>query len=124
MDKYLTVTAQGVMNISQLLSNYYRTQIKLWKPEADRMIESIAKDSGKQPLRLFQTFFENPEECLSGYFKTQVLEEKDMLAMYPHYESSIRSLSPTQYYYIFVCNGALNDGKSALVMHQVIETKQ
>lgn len=101
-----------VSTMADILVKWFEDNPSLWRPEVDEYIEKLSR--GK--LRVFQTFFNNPYECLSGAFNPQVLEEKDVKAMYPKFEGAMRNLPQDTYCYIFCCNGALEGGSKALIM--------
>lgn len=117
MEKYLDPTTKKVMEMANNLANWFLNYPNEWKPEIDEYIEKLS--NGK--LRVFQTFFHSPSECLSGSFQPQVLEEKDIKAMYPKFETSVKNLPKNTYCYIFSCNGAANNGRDAVIMQTFIK---
>lgn len=117
MNKYLNPVTEQVMNMHKTLINWFKAHPENWKPEIDHYIGVCS--NGK--LRVFQTFFNSPAECLSGSFRPQVLEEKDMIAMYPQFLDSVQNLPPDTYCYLFTCNGAVNNGTEALVAQSFIK---
>jgi hypothetical protein len=71
-------------------------------------------EAGVTTPRAIQTFFESPEECLSGKFAIQPLQESDLRAMYPNFAEQVLRLPPYAYAYFFACNNAVfSDGKPA-----------
>lgn len=110
--QYTDPLAQKVMSMHKILITWFKQNPNEWRPEVDEY------SNGR--LRVFQTFFETPQECLSGAFRTQVLQEKDLIAMYPQFIESVQNLPPNTYCYLFTCNGALNKGTHALISQTFI----
>jgi hypothetical protein len=117
MESYTEPLAQKVMGVHQKLIKWFKQNPNEWRPEVDEYI--IKCSNGR--LRVFQTFFETPEGCLSGNFRTQVLQEKDLIAMYPQYIESVQNLPSDTYCYLFTCNGALKNRTHALISQTFIK---
>ena len=105
-----------VMTMHETLFNWYNNYPSEWRPEIDALIQ---KCSGGE-YRVFQTFFDSPEECLSGQFRTQVLSKDDITKMYPTLLESATKVPQNGYLYIFTCNGTLNEGKDALIGSSIL----
>jgi hypothetical protein len=112
MNNYLN--SSKVMQMSAQLINYIKTS-KECKVEAEALIKET---DGK--VRLIQTFFDSPTDCLSGKFKLQALNEKDVQQMYPDYIELARSVQAPKFVYVFVCNDGIESG-TALISNTIIE---
>ncbi len=75
----MTTTLQKVKNINELLLDYFIKN----KNSLSTQLEADILQQSNGKYRVFHTFFESVEECLSGKFNMQVLAEKDIIAMYP-----------------------------------------
>ena len=112
MDKFLNPVTPKIMRMHQRIRQWLDENRDIWIQEVD---EDIANQSGNEDkkIRTFQTFFENPEEALTGKFKLQALREKDIIDIYPDLLEKARNVPDGKYLYIFNCNSA-GDDKTAL----------
>jgi hypothetical protein len=108
---------EKVIKMHETLFNWFNDHPSDWRPEIDTLIQKCS--GGK--YRVFQTFFETTDDCLSGNFQTQVLTENDIKIMYPSLLEEAGTVPQNSYLYIFTCNGALNGGKEALIGPMMLE---
>lgn len=98
---------QKIMNVNDLLINYLLNNKNNWIPDVEKAI--LNQSNGK--YRVFHIFFNNVKECLSGKFHIEVLDEKDIIAMYPKLLNSSSNVENNKFMYIFHCNDAISKGQ-------------
>lgn len=103
MDKWTSPVAAKLSKVQNALENWFRNNEGKWRSAVDKDIETLSK--GK--WRVFQTFFESPEEAFSGNFEIQVLDEYDIQQMYPQFLSNLKDIPKNSYSYIFTCNNGI-----------------
>jgi len=110
MDNYLNPQTHSLMQLQYQLCLWFEKNPNIWREKIED--EFNKQSNGK--FRVFHTFFESPNEALSGKFKQQALSENDIKQMYPKFYDSVTDIEPNSYCYIFACNGGAGPGQALL----------
>ena len=106
-----------VMKYNAIFIKWHQTNPNEWRKKMEE--DFITQSNGK--IRAFQLFFNSPQELASNLFKAVALEEKDVQQMYPNFYQQILSITDkNKYFYIFTCNGVLDNGKTALISNTIL----
>ena len=115
MDQYNNPLTQSLMQMHRQLYSWFKDNPEEWRDKIEDDFKTVS--NGK--FRVFQTFFDSPQEVLSGIFRQQVLSEEDIKRMYPKFYDTMKDIPQNKYCYMFACNNGLGEGQ-ALIAQSII----
>ena len=86
----------------------------VWLKEVDDYIAKL----GERNVRVFQTYFRDPDEASDGIFVFFALSQRDVAMLYPDLVDAAKKTPIDNYLYIFNCDNTFGD--KALRIHSYV----